>query len=97
MSTNIVQDSLKINNQVTEWTQQNNEFRKALLNTNESPKSTIKKKIKKPKCRTNVHVSNSQRMQLLDLIHNRKHTITKAAQIANIKYENAKLINKIYI
>ena len=63
----------------------------------ESPKSTVQKKIKKPKCRTNVHVSNSQRVQLLDLIHNQKHTITKAAQIANIKYENAKLINKIYI
>ena len=51
----------------------------------------------KSKSRKNTLVSNEQRMLLLDLIHNEKHTITKAAQLSNINYENAKLINSVYI
>ena len=49
------------------------------------------------KPRKNIKVTDSQRMQLLDLIHNQKYSITKAASISNINYENAKLINQVYV
>lgn len=45
------------------------------------------------KPRKNIQVSDQMRMKLLDLIHNQKYSITKAAQMTGINYENAKLIN----
>ena len=42
-------------------------------------------------------VPNSDRLFLLDLIHRQGMMINKAARRCNIPYENAKLINKIYM
>ena len=42
-------------------------------------------------------MSNSERQRLLDLIHREGFKINKAAEMCDIPYENAKLINKIFL
>lgn len=42
-------------------------------------------------------VPNEQRKQLIELIHNKGYSISKAAMMTKIYYPTAKAINKVYI
>ena len=42
-------------------------------------------------------VPNEKRKQLIDLIHNKGYTISKAATTVGIYYPTAKAINKVYL
>lgn len=43
------------------------------------------------------YISNEQRRRLIDHIHTYKLSISKASKIVGIPYENAKVINAIYV
>ena len=43
-----------------------------------------------------ARVSNQQRDYFLELVHDKQTKLKKAAQLADIGYENAKAINRIY-
>lgn len=43
-----------------------------------------------------ARVSNEQRDYFLDMVHNKQIKLKRAAQLANIGYENAKAINKVF-
>ena len=65
------------------------------IRDNEQSQSTFKKPSRNQG--KNVLIPDEKRSYLIDLIHTQNMKITMAAQIADIPYENAKLINKIYI
>ena len=44
-----------------------------------------------------VQVTDTQRLELVHLIHQEGHSIAKAAKITNIPYDNAKAINRTYL
>jgi hypothetical protein len=44
-----------------------------------------------------VQVTDSQRHELIRLIHSESHSIAKASKVTGIPYDNAKAINRTYL
>jgi hypothetical protein len=44
-----------------------------------------------------VQVTDSQRLELIRLIHQEGHSIAKASKTTGIPYDNAKAINRTYL
>ncbi len=44
-----------------------------------------------------VQVTDTQRLELVHMIHTQGHSIAKASKMAGIPYDNAKAINRTYL